>query len=124
MTVPLVDVSSTLGNSDRSNKRHQRHATASTNKRRQQSSKGKTAITSSDDDDDEADSSNDGQEESHLQDKQSLTGISPAFVGHRVRASPTHSTPRSTASSMAQQLLASTSKRESQYLRPLLVAQE
>lgn len=73
---------------------------------------------------DQADSSNDGREESRLQERQSSTGDIPSFVGQRVIASPTHATHRSTVSSMTQQLLAMTSKLESQYLRPLLAAQE
>jgi hypothetical protein len=97
---------------------------ASGTKRRKHSSNEKIALISFDDDVDETDSSNHGEEESRLTEKRSSTGITPSFVGHRVIASPAHSTHRSTVSSMTQQLLAATWKLESQHLRPLLVAQE
>lgn len=97
---------------------------ASGTKRRKHSSKEKIALISFDDDVDEANSSNGGEEESCLTKKRSSIGITPSFVAHRVIASPTHSTHRSTVSSTTQQLFAATWKLESQYLRPLLVAEE
>ena len=113
-----------LGKVDMSNKRNQKHVHDPKNKRRKHSTKEKAAVTSFDDDPDEADSSDEGEEESCVRDKQATTGTIPAFVGQRVIASPTRPNPRSSVSSMTQQLLAATSKIESQYLRPLLVAQE
>ena len=109
--VSLVDVSSMLGNSEKSNMRYQKHDNPSTNKRRKHSSREKITLTLLVE---EADSSNDDGEESRLTEKRSSTGITPSFVGHRVIASPTHSTHRSTVSSMTQQLLAATWKLESQ----------
>ena len=46
------------------------------------------------------------------------------FVGRHVTPDDTETTQRATTSSMFQQLMGTTSKIESQYLRPLLVAQE
>ena len=126
-SVPVspADRSSVLGDTNKPSKRPQRHVSASKSKRRKQHHKEK-ATARSFDDDVEIDSSNDGEEEDCIQTKKSSTDNTPAFVGHRIISDPPQSapTPRSTVSSMMQQLLAATSKLESQYLRPLVVAQE
>ena len=113
-----------LGKMEMSNKRHQKHANDSKNKRRKHSTREKAAVTSFDDDPDEAASSDEEEGEGRGQNEQASTGTIPAFVGQRVIASPSRPNSRSSVSSMTQQLLAATSKLESQYLRPLLVAQE
>lgn len=100
MTVAPADVSYMLVNSERSSVRYQKHANASTNKHRKHSTKERITMASSDADVEEAESSNDAEEESRVQEKQLSTGVTPAFVGHCVVASCTHSALRSTVSSI------------------------
>ena len=125
VAVSPADFSSVLVDKNKPNKRPQKHANPSKSKHRKQFSKEKATVSSFDDDG-VIDSSNDGDEDDCIQTKKTSTANTPAFVGHRIASDPPQSTPnpRSTVSSMMQQLLAVTSKLESQYLRPLVVAQE
>lgn len=65
-----------------------------------------------------------GSGEGCIEENQSSTINTPTFAGRRVTSGANGSTGQPNVSSMFQQLLGITSKMESQYLRPLLVAQE
>ncbi len=118
-----VDPSIEAGNVDKSNKRS-KHMANQKNKRRKHSHKEKTALISFDDIAEEEISSDDDHDESHTRENQSSTNETPSFAGRRIVSDSNEPTNRSNTSSILQQLLAVTSKLESQYLRPLLVAQE
>jgi len=118
-----VDPLTEVGNVDKSNKRP-KHTINQKNKRRKHSHKEKTALISFDDIAEEEISSDDDHDGSHTHENQSSTNKTPSFVGRRVVSNSNEPTNRSNTPSMLQQLLAATSKLESQYLRPLLVAQE
>ena len=125
VAVSPADFSYVLDGTNKPSKRPQKHVNASKSKHRKHHHKEKATVRSFDDDV-EIDSSDDGEGEDCIQTKKSATANTPAFVGHRIVSDLPQSTPtpRSTVSSMMQQLLAATSKLESQYLRSLVVAQE
>ena len=119
-----ADFSSVLDDSSKPSTHPQKNANALESKHRKHSSKEKATVRSFDDNHDETDSSNDGEREDRIQKKQSSTVSNQTFVGDRVISDPPQSTPRSSVSSRMQQLLAATSKLQSQYLHPFVVAQE
>jgi hypothetical protein len=112
-----------LGNVDKSNKRPKQTINQK-NKRRKHSHKEKTDLISFDDIGEGEISSDDDRDGRRAQENQSSINETPSFVGRRVVPSSNESVNRSNSSSILQQLLAATSKLESQYLRPLLIAQE
>jgi hypothetical protein len=116
---PLVE----HGNIDNSNKRP-KNMINQKKKRRKHSRKEKTDLISFDDIAEEGISSDDDHDGSHTHENQSSINETPSFVGRRVVSNSNEPTNRSNISSMLQHLLSATSKLESQYLRPLLVAQE
>jgi hypothetical protein len=111
-------------------KRHKSKTTTATTKRRKHCEKENNTYATFDDVNDEEITSDSDLEQTSILDKscvhpnRSSTISTPTFVGRHVTANDTESVQRATTSSMFQQLLGFTSKLESQYLRPLLVAQE
>ncbi len=116
---PLIE----HGDINKLNKRP-KHTINQKNKRRKNSRKEKTDLISFDDIAEEEISSDDDHDGSHIHGNQSSINETPSFVGRRVVPNSNEPTNRSNISSTLRQLLSATSKLESQYLRPLLVAQE
>ena len=114
---------------------HERNITEKTNKRSNHSvdhhkkrrkifHKESTRVVSFDDIPAGEISSDDDCQGHEDQENQTLIRETPSFVGRRLLPAIDETTSRSNASLVPQQLLSIVSKFESQYLRPLLVAQE
>jgi hypothetical protein len=119
----MLNGSSNDRTSNRSVKRRSKNDDEAKKKRQKQSEKDKTNVTSFDDPQGE-NSSDDDDQQTFVRDHQPLNKETPTFAGQRVVATTNEQPNYSNLSSMFQRLLASTSKIESQYLRPLLIAQE
>lgn len=125
-TTQTTSITNGLSNdrtSHQSAKRRSKKHDETKKKRQKQVDKDKTHTTSFDDPQDE-NSSDDDHQQASVRDHHSSNNDTPTFAGQRVVATTNEQPNYSNLLSMFQRLLASTSKIESQYLRPLLVAQE
>ncbi|CAF3793886.1 unnamed protein product [Rotaria magnacalcarata] len=115
-----------------SKRKNQKRTSNLKHKRRKQSPSGTASIelldqfNNTDDESDDSEDEQSGNSERYVHPNQSTTDQAPSFVGRPVIEKIKKSKNKSTkiSSSVIQQLLSFTSKLESQYLKPILIAQD